>query len=180
MRKRIVLGSMAMVFCMAISLEGMAFETIGTGAQGDHVAEVQSALIRLGYLSGNVDLDAAVDAAEAQRNAAQEEEAEEAEPAETAESEEISSVSSAEISQEFKDAMDSYEAFFDEYAALMKKAEENPDDLGLLMELTSYLGKYTDTMNKFEALENSDMNDAEMAYYIEVQARIYQKLLLEM
>ena len=46
-----------------------------------------------------------------------------------------------------------------------------------LAEYTEFMGKYTDTMTKFEAIEDSDMNDAETAYYIEVQTRINQKLL---
>lgn len=77
----------------------------------------------------------------------------------------------------FKDAMDSYEAFMDEYIALMKKTEENPEDLGLLADYMEYLGKYADVVEKFDAWENEDLNDAELVYYIEVQTRVTQKLL---
>ena len=34
--------------------------------------------------------------------------------------------------KDFKDAMDSYEAFMDEYVAFMKKCSDNPSDVGLL------------------------------------------------
>ena len=36
--------------------------------------------------------------------------------------------------------------------------------------------QYADTMQKFTALEDDEMNDAEAAYYIEVNARISAKL----
>ena len=78
---------------------------------------------------------------------------------------------------EFKEAIDSYEAFFDEYCEFMKKYNESPDDLTLLTQYAEYIAQYTDTMSKMEALDNGDMNDAETKYYIEVTSRINQKLL---
>ena len=79
---------------------------------------------------------------------------------------------------EFKEAMDSYEAFFDEYIAFMKKyAESDGTDLTLLSDYADYMSKYAETMEAFEAWENKELNTAETAYYIEVQTRISQKLL---
>lgn len=79
---------------------------------------------------------------------------------------------------EFKEAMDTYEAFFDEYIAFMKKyAESDGTDLTLLSDYADYMSKYAETMEAFEAWENKDLNTAETAYYIEVQTRISQKLL---
>ena len=79
---------------------------------------------------------------------------------------------------EFKEAMDTYEAFFDEYIAFMKKyAESDGTDLTLLADYADYMSQYTETMEAFEAWENKDLNTAETAYYIEVQTRISQKLL---
>lgn len=78
---------------------------------------------------------------------------------------------------EFKEAIDSYEAFFDEYCEFMKKYNESPDDLTLLTQYAEYIAQYTDTMSKMEALDNGEMNDAESKYYIEVTSRINQKLL---
>lgn len=84
----------------------------------------------------------------------------------------------ADISTDFKVAMDSYEAFFDEYVAFMKKyAKSNGTDMNLLNDYTTYMSKYADTMTKFEALKDADMSTAETAYYIEVQGRITKKLL---
>lgn len=79
---------------------------------------------------------------------------------------------------EFKEAMDSYEAFFDEYVAFMKKyAASDGSDLTLLTDYADYMSKYADMMADFEAWDSEDMNTAETAYYIEVQSRISQKLL---
>ena len=79
--------------------------------------------------------------------------------------------------KDFKDAMDSYEAFMDEYVAFMKKYSDNPSDVGLLADYTQYMSKYADMVEKFDKWESEDLNDAELAYYIDVQARVSKKLL---
>lgn len=81
------------------------------------------------------------------------------------------------IDPEFKAAMDSYEEFFDEYVAFMKKYKANPTDLSLLTDYANYMSQYADMMQKFEKWENEDLNTAEAAYYVDVQARITKKLL---
>lgn len=84
---------------------------------------------------------------------------------------------SAEIDPDFKTAMDSYEAFFDEYVAIMKKYKANPTDMSILSDYATYMGQYADMMRKFEAWGNEGLSKAELAYYIDVQARITKKLL---
>lgn len=79
--------------------------------------------------------------------------------------------------KDFKDAMDSYEAFMDEYVAFMKKYNDNPSDVGLLADYAKYTSKYADMVDKFDKWESEDLNDAELAYYIDVQARVSKKLL---
>ena len=79
--------------------------------------------------------------------------------------------------KDFKDAMDSYEAFMDEYVAFMKKYSDNPSEVGLLADYTKYMSKYADMVEKFDKWESEDLNDAELAYYIDVQARVSKKLL---
>ena len=81
------------------------------------------------------------------------------------------------LSTDFKEAMDSYEAFMDEYVAFMKKYKDNPTDLGLLADYANYMSKYADFVEDFEKWEDDDMNAAETAYYIDVQARVSKKLL---
>lgn len=79
--------------------------------------------------------------------------------------------------KDFKDAMDSYETFMDEYVAFMKKYSDNPNDVGLLADYTKYMSKYADMVEKFDKWESEDLNDAELAYYIDVQTRVNKKLL---
>ena len=78
---------------------------------------------------------------------------------------------------EFKEAMDAYEAFYDDYVDFMKKYNENPSDLTLMMELGDMTSKLSDMEDKFAKWEDEDLNDAELKYYIEVQNRVSKKLL---
>lgn len=79
--------------------------------------------------------------------------------------------------KDFKEAMDSYESFMNEYVTFMKKYSEKPSDFTLLAEYAEYMSKYSDMCAKFDKWESEDMNDAETAYYIDVQARVNKKLL---
>lgn len=81
------------------------------------------------------------------------------------------------LSPEFKKTMDDYEAWFDHYCEVMKKYEENPSDLELLSEMTDLLSEETVMLEEMEKMDQSEMNAAELAYYIEVTARIEKKLL---
>lgn len=78
---------------------------------------------------------------------------------------------------EFKAAMDSYETFMTDYVDFMKKFEENPSDLSILADYADYMKKYADFVEDFEAWDEEEMNNAEMAYYIDVQARVSKKLI---
>lgn len=78
---------------------------------------------------------------------------------------------------EFKEAMDSYEAFYDKYCDFMKKYNENPTDLELITQYTGMLQELTDMETKFAAWQGEDLNTAELKYYTEVTTRVTQKLL---
>lgn len=81
------------------------------------------------------------------------------------------------LSPEFKKTMDDYEAWFDHYCEVMKKYQENPSDLELISEMSSLLTEETEMFDQMESMDESEMNNAELAYYIEVTARIEKKLL---
>ena len=82
------------------------------------------------------------------------------------------------INPDFKDAMDSYEEFMDEYVTFMKKyAESDGTDLGILADYTEYMSDYVEFCEDFEKWEDEELNDEEIAYYIEVQTRVNEKLL---
>lgn len=77
----------------------------------------------------------------------------------------------------FLEAMNSYEAFYDEYCAFMKEYKEDPTNLTLIGKYTELLEKLTEMDEKFAAWENNDLNDAELTYYLEVNSRVVKKLL---
>lgn len=81
------------------------------------------------------------------------------------------------VRPKFKEAMDSYEAFYDEYCEIIKKYTANPTDMELLTSYLDILAKSVEMTEKFEAWEDDEMNDAELRYYMDVTNRITQKLL---
>ena len=80
------------------------------------------------------------------------------------------------LRKDFKEAMDSYEAFMNEYCDFMEKYSKNPTDAGLMADYMSYMQKYDDFTKKFDQWGGEDLNDAELAYYMEVQTRVYDRL----
>lgn len=84
---------------------------------------------------------------------------------------------SEEIRPEIKEALDSYEEFFDDYCSFMKKYKDNPADLGLIADYAGYISKYADFTSKISALDDGTLNDAELKYYLEVTGRVSKKLI---
>lgn len=80
------------------------------------------------------------------------------------------------LRKDFKEAMDSYETFMNEYCDFMEKYSKNPTDAGLMADYMSYMEKFDDFTNKFDQWGGEDLNDAELAYYLEVQTRVYDRL----
>ena len=81
------------------------------------------------------------------------------------------------VTPSFKETMDSYEAFFDEYVSFMNRYMANPTDMSLMMDYLSFMTKYTDYMDAIDSMDEDEMSDADLAYYLEVTARIESKLL---
>lgn len=102
----------------------------------------------------------------------------ETKPTETTKPTENKTSNNTGLGKEFKEAMDSYEAFVDEYIAFMKKyLNSNGTDMTLITDYAKYVSKLADAEEKFNKWEDEDMNSAETAYYIEVQTRVNKKLL---
>lgn len=76
-----------------------------------------------------------------------------------------------------KKLMDSCESFFDEYCEIMKKYNENPDDMSLLMDYLDFMTEYDEIMTEMDDLNTDDLTNEEQKYYLEVQNRITSKLL---
>ena len=81
------------------------------------------------------------------------------------------------VTPEFKEAMDSYEAFFDEYCDFMQTMAEDPTDMTVMLRYADFMSQYADTMEKLDAIDETELSPADDAYYIEVMARINVKLL---
>lgn len=78
---------------------------------------------------------------------------------------------------EFKAAMDSYETFYDEYIEFMKTYASNPTDLQLIKEYGTMLVELNKMDKAFDEWDEDEMNDRELAYYLEVTSRVATKLL---
>lgn len=76
------------------------------------------------------------------------------------------------IRPEFREAMESYEAFFDDYAEFMQAYAESDDTLSMLGEYADFVAKYAELTADFEAIDESELSDAEAMYYAEVSLRI--------
>ena len=96
----------------------------------------------------------------------------------TAQTEEKASSTPAatEDSVSFREAMDSYETFFDEYAAFMQKYKASNDAASMLADYSTFLTRYADVMQKIGAIDSSKLSADDAAYYLQVMARIEQKL----
>ncbi len=66
-----------------------------------------------------------------------------------------------------------------EYAAFMEKyMKADSDDLMKMMgDYYSILARYTEYSEKLEQLDESQLTNAELAYYIEVTGRVSRRLL---
>lgn len=91
---------------------------------------------------------------------------------------EASAASSANgMRPEFKEAMDAYEAFYDEYCEFMVSYQKNPSDLKLIAQYGRLMTKMVDVNAAFEKWDESDLNNEELKYYLEVNSRVMQKLV---
>lgn len=73
--------------------------------------------------------------------------------------------------------MDAYEEFYGEYCDLMKRYEDDPTDLTVLMKYLEMLTKAEEMTEKFEAWDEDDMSNEELLYYMEVNSRVVAMLL---
>ena len=81
------------------------------------------------------------------------------------------------IRPEFKEAMDSYEAFYTEYCEFMMEYSGNPTDLKLLAQYADMLAKAEEVDKAFEAWDEDDLNNEELKYYLDVNTRVMKMLV---
>ena len=83
------------------------------------------------------------------------------------------------VRPEVKAAIDGYVAFFEEYAAFMKKSSTSSNALTMLADYAKMLSSYEENMKAWEKFETKypDLNDAELKYYTDATLRIEKALL---
>lgn len=91
--------------------------------------------------------------------------------------EEQNVVSSNGIRADFKEAMDAYENFCDEYVAFMKEYKNDATNLELVGKYSEMLKALAEMEDNYSSWEQSDLNTKELQYYIDVQARVSKKML---
>ncbi len=87
---------------------------------------------------------------------------------------EASSAAASGIRPEFKEAMDSYEAFFDSYWEFMRSYDSS--DLTMMTKYAEFMSQYADMMDKLDAVDESELSPEEEDYYIQTMAHINDEL----
>ncbi|XME01114.1 DUF6591 domain-containing protein [Lachnospiraceae bacterium C1.1] len=78
------------------------------------------------------------------------------------------------IRPQFKEALDTYEKFFDEYCSFLDSYDSS--DLSMLGKYISMMSQFSKTMKALEELKTDDLSSEELAYYLDVMLRISNKL----
>ena len=102
-----------------------------------------------------------------------------AEPTEEPTPKPQTAVAENEIRPEVKEFLDAYEVCMDEYVEFMQKYL-NADPTSMVSMMGDYyriLRRYTEFAEKIDAFDESELTNAELAYYLEVTNRVSQKLL---
>ena len=81
------------------------------------------------------------------------------------------------IRPEFKESMDAFEKFIDDYYDFCVKYSKSPDDMSMMMDYLSWMTDYTETMEKLDEIDEESLTPAEDAYYLEVMLHIEKKSL---
>lgn len=74
------------------------------------------------------------------------------------------------VHKELVEAMEAYEAFFDEYVEVMTG--------GNMLQYAEMLIKYSSAMEALDKLDEKKLSNGDLAYYLDVMTRVNQKLLL--
>ena len=80
------------------------------------------------------------------------------------------------VSPDFKELMDSYEKFMNEYVAFMKKYQNSGNAASMLADYVKFTERYADFVKKVENIDEDSLSAADVAYYSEVMARVTKKL----
>ena len=76
------------------------------------------------------------------------------------------------VNPEFKELMDTYEAFYVEYFDFMDRYANSGYDPSLTTEYYNFLSKYSDYLSKLGSYNQDNLSSADYAYYLQVWSRI--------
>ena len=103
------------------------------------------------------------------------------EPLTTTESEENNGSSDSgevtlDVDPDFKELMDKYEEFFNEYCDFMEEYENDPSNEALISKYTEWNTEYADYMEQINNINADDLSSSDWAYYSMVMGRIYDRM----
>lgn len=78
---------------------------------------------------------------------------------------------------EFKQLLDDYEVFINEYVEFMKKYNNSTDTTAMLADYTDMVTRYSEFMAKVNDINTEELSPDDLAYYIEVTSRCSMKML---
>lgn len=81
------------------------------------------------------------------------------------------------VNPEYKEFLDQYEVFMNNYVEFMKKYQGSSDVTNMMSDFNTYMGQYTEMMNKLSTIDSASLTGADLIYYNEVIGRVNQKLL---
>lgn len=81
---------------------------------------------------------------------------------------------SSAVTPELKEFLDSYEAFIDEYCEFIQAYDAT--DMSMLLKYTEFAVKAQEFADKANAYESEELSVADSSYYLEVLARVNEKL----
>ena len=96
---------------------------------------------------------------------------------ETEYSETKEGVSEDEIRPEVKEALDSYEEMMNEYCDFMEKYAESDDVVSMMGDYLEMMKVYAAASEKLDQIDEEELTDAELMYYLEVTNRVEKRLL---
>lgn len=79
-------------------------------------------------------------------------------------------------SSSFREAMDEYEAFIDEYVDFMLSYQNSGNTVELLSQYADWMAKYAEMSAKMDAIDEDSLTADDVAYYLEVMARVTERL----
>lgn len=99
------------------------------------------------------------------------------ENAAAAESTSSSDSSAGDVTPEFKESMDSYEAFMNEYIEFIQEYQESGYSASMLSDYTSIMAEYAEFALKLSEVKEDELSEADLQYYLEVTSRVEEKAL---